>query len=422
MVSSSTLSRITLIATGNLATLALGGGIIALFAHNWDDFPKAVRVLLSFLPVLLGIGAFAYSEIKHGSSVVWMECVSLFLALMMGSTMGLITQVYNMGGSLEDFLFAWLVLILPVIYVGRSSSTAIFYLLLSLVWLYLTYLNSFNLFRFNSGVGDEVLWFWVFLAGIVPHFLMHVKTDQISYRGLVLGWTIGIVLIFSGSIGFSGHRLLNNIMLITLVYAAGKTFYGQGKTVWQRPFQSLSILATLVFSLIISSKGYLTFALERDGYLQEEVPEFMKEMWQGAGSPSHEWLYYFNLVLLFASALLSGILFRKQLEKSKDLNYMQWSFPLVMVVAILLALPDWEIIPRVWLNLFLLALAGWYLKYGIERKMGALVFYGILVFAATLLFRYFDMSIAFWLKGIIYVALGTGFLFFNNFYSKKLEE
>ncbi|HRE74667.1 MAG TPA: DUF2157 domain-containing protein [Flavobacteriales bacterium] len=419
MITNRTVRQLTLIVVGILATFSIGGGIIALLAHNWDDFPKVVRIILSFIPAILGIATFLYSESKYRDSLTWAECSSVFLALMIGSTIGLVAQVYNMGGSFEDFLFVWLVMILPIIYLGNSSATAIFYIGLSLTWLYLTYLNSFRFFfGFGSGAGNDVLWFWILFLGVVPHLRYHLQPGRISFRGVTLGWSVAIALCMAAFIGFSGHRLINSTLLITLVYYIGKEYFGNGNSAWQRPFQSISILSIFLMTLIYSGHGLLRFTLERDGYIQSYYGAFDRE-WQGEGIPATPYFYYFNLVLLFAMAFGAGYFFWREKERNSDYNKAILVFPGMILLAILLQLFEFETTTRILINLYLLFMAWWYLREGWRMRLGWLVFFAALVFSTTMIGRYFDMDIPFWIKGMMYLGLGAGLLWFNKIYSEE---
>src|SRR5688572_16480901 len=39
---------------GILGALLVGMGIVLIVAHNWDDFPKVIKLIIGFLPLLIG--------------------------------------------------------------------------------------------------------------------------------------------------------------------------------------------------------------------------------------------------------------------------------------------------------------------------------------------------------------------------------
>jgi uncharacterized membrane protein len=51
-----------------------------------------------------------------------------------GACIALVSQIYNLGGEWPDFLFWWFLLSLPLVWVMRSTSVAIFYLIAIAEW------------------------------------------------------------------------------------------------------------------------------------------------------------------------------------------------------------------------------------------------------------------------------------------------
>ncbi|MBX7093969.1 MAG: DUF2157 domain-containing protein [Flavobacteriales bacterium] len=409
------------IAIGNLGTIALSAGIISIFAHNWDDFPRGIRIILSFFPILIGMGSYAYMEMKKSESTVWRECSSLFLALMVGSSLALVSQVYNMGGGIDKFMFVWMLIVLPLIYISRSTSVAIFYTVGISVYVYAAYISNLRWFRFYS-VPDEVLWYWVFLIGLVPYFLMIQKQNVFSYRGTILGWALALSLTYTIYYSTSANHYITVILGALFMYSLGKEFYGQQDRFWKRPFQSVSIYSIAAFAIVFSVKGVLLATLRADGYLSEENPyrEFMP--WMGGGEPEKEMIYFMNYVVPIALAALSSYFFWKQKDKGDDLNLAIFSFPIVMLLAMLTALSDSDVFARVLINLYLLGLAVWYLQHGLHHKIARLIVFGVTVFSVHMIVRYFDTDIPFLLKGMIYISVGVAFFVFNSVYSKRIEE
>ncbi len=103
-----------------LGVLLIGGGVILVFAHNWDWFPKYLRVGLSFLPLLMGACLGGYTIIRD-KSAVWRECSAVFTGVGICILIALISQIYHMGGSLADFLRLVLILCIPAAYLFRSA-------------------------------------------------------------------------------------------------------------------------------------------------------------------------------------------------------------------------------------------------------------------------------------------------------------
>lgn len=120
---------------GALGALLIGAGLIAVIGYNWDDFTRPVRLLFAFLP-LLAAQIFSFRVLQKGDAcAAWVrETAALLQALATGACIALVSQIYNLGGQWPDFLFAWFLLSLPLVWLMRSTSVAIFYLIAIAEW------------------------------------------------------------------------------------------------------------------------------------------------------------------------------------------------------------------------------------------------------------------------------------------------
>ncbi|MGV3659197.1 MAG: DUF2157 domain-containing protein [Prosthecobacter sp.] len=119
---------------GALGALLIGTGLIAVIGYNWDDFPRSVRLLFAFLP-LLGSQVFSFRVLQQGETAAWVrETAGLLQTLATGACIAIVSQIYNLGGEWPDFLFWWMLLSLPLAWLLRSKAAAIFYLIAIAVW------------------------------------------------------------------------------------------------------------------------------------------------------------------------------------------------------------------------------------------------------------------------------------------------
>ena len=120
---------------GALGALLIGAGLITIIGYNWDDFTRPVRLLFAFLP-LLGSQVFSLLVLRKGdAAAAWVrETAAMLQTMATGACIALVSQIYNLGGAWPGFLFAWFLLSLPLVWVMRSTSVAIFYLLAIAEW------------------------------------------------------------------------------------------------------------------------------------------------------------------------------------------------------------------------------------------------------------------------------------------------
>ncbi len=151
------------IVMGSLGALLIGTGLIAVIGYNWDDFSRPVRLLFAFLP-LLATQIVSFRVLQRGdASAAWVrETAALLQALATGACIALVSQIYNLGGEWPDFLFWWMLLSLPLVWVLRSHAVAIFYLVGIAVW------------SLDQGYGkpwhDSPLIYPLLLLGLFPYW------------------------------------------------------------------------------------------------------------------------------------------------------------------------------------------------------------------------------------------------------------
>ncbi|HEY9009292.1 MAG TPA: DUF2157 domain-containing protein, partial [Ohtaekwangia sp.] len=114
---------------GILGALLVGLGIILIIAHNWDDFGKPVKLFFALLPLLAGQALCGYTLFKKQDSVAWRESAATFLFLAIAAAISIVSQVYNIDGTLAGFLFIWMLLAFPIIYVVQSSIASLLYII-----------------------------------------------------------------------------------------------------------------------------------------------------------------------------------------------------------------------------------------------------------------------------------------------------
>lgn len=177
--------RIVLTVFGILGALLVGGGIILLFAHNWDDLPRPVRAALSIGQLLaaqwLALGVLW----KRPQSAPWREGAACLVAAGVLSSIALVSQTYQIPGSMADYLLTCAVLVLPVIYLLESRAAAI------LFWLGIAY--------WTGWAREEARPSWVFwlLAAAALPFLIRMIWKRQEWRPI--GFFAAVALVFGGA-------------------------------------------------------------------------------------------------------------------------------------------------------------------------------------------------------------------------------
>lgn len=156
-------SKLAQIVVGGLGALMIGAGLLAIIAHNWDMLPRGVRLAGAFA-LMGGAQAFLASVLKRGESAsAWVrETAAMLVMLTSGGCLALVSQIYNLGGDWPDFLLAWVLLNVPVIWASLSHGVVLFHLTASAIW---------AVAQAVDGLGTGKAWLYLLLvAALLPYW------------------------------------------------------------------------------------------------------------------------------------------------------------------------------------------------------------------------------------------------------------
>lgn len=210
---------------GSLGALLIGTGLIAVIGFNWDDFSRPVRLLFAFLPLLL-TQLFSFRVLQRGAaSSAWVrETAALLQALATGACIALVSQIYNLGGEWPDFLFWWLLLSLPLVWVLRSTAVAIFYLIGIAIW-------SVNQADRGMPWFDSPLLYPLLLLGLLPYWpgwknqaALSVSVRWVMTISAIFGFCSVDAFVITRSSVYVGNDIQSFLSLWTLTAAAFALF------------------------------------------------------------------------------------------------------------------------------------------------------------------------------------------------------
>lgn len=106
----------------------IGFGLILIVGANWDSIPMPIKFVGDF--ILFGAclyGVYQSIEKKHS---YWAEMFLMLAFLMVGATIGLIGQSFNLEGGWRSFALAWALLSLPFALMSRLKSLNVAWVIL----------------------------------------------------------------------------------------------------------------------------------------------------------------------------------------------------------------------------------------------------------------------------------------------------
>ena len=357
---------------GALGAILIALGVIVLLAHNWDELPRWIKTFFSFLPLLAGQAACGYLLFKKGLTSWWGEAAAAFTALSIGAAIAMVHQVYNLpDSSFASFLSLWLILALPTLYLMRSRATAVLY-----------YIGIGTL----CVLGDREEWttYYTSLAAfalILPFYIWHIRHQENSAITYAFHW---LTVVFTGiALSILSANLRDNSTILWFVLLSA-IYIMIGKYLQTSIYYNAYKVAALLCIPIC--------------FFIEDFPFF-----------NNYTLYTTIAIVLFYFLLIAKYYYIDKKEKTLDFVLV---FPLLYIFSIYLV--------RLYLyDLVILAFGAYYIWKGFKSERSLLVNYGLAVISIEVAIRFFDSSLPFIFKGIIFILLGVGFFIANYFILKQ---
>lgn len=380
---------------GILGALLVGLGIILIIAHNWDTLGKVPKLGIAFLPLLAGQAICAFVLLRKAGNTAWREGAATFLFMAIAAGISIVSQVYNIEGTLYGFLFLWMVLALPVIYVMRSSIASLLYIM-GITW----YACDLSYFHYPNATA---WWYWGLLAFILPHYYTlyknHLHSNFFAFHSWLIALSVTIAL------GMFGEMLDELVVAIYINVFCIFILTGQLERIRERR------LITNGF-LIGGSLGLISLLL----FLSFDF--FWEEVFED-GTLYMDLLYAYPYWITFAIAMvLLVVLGMKQSFASLSAK----SYGFIIVLLLLLINFQMPLLSRILDNILLFAFGVFTIRDGARHNKLSVLNYGLLILSALIVCRFFDLDMSFVARGLLFVLVGAGFFVANIWMVKKRKQ
>jgi len=350
---------------GILGAMLIGLGIILIIAHNWDLLSRTVKISFAFIPLLIGQIVCGFALVKKQESTAWREGGTTFLFFAIGSSISLVSQIYNIPGDLGLFLLVWMVLALPLIYIMNSSIASLLYLLGIIYYAY----ESANSRFFSYPEADTYL-YWLLLLLALPHYYLLYKKKPKSNFMLFHHWIIPLSLILTlGTLTDKTDELMfvAYFSLFGLLYLIGDSTFFAGQKLKNNAYKTLGIIGTLSLLLASSFSEFWT-DMRKDSFHLSEVTTTI-EFW------------------------------------------------LVSIISLLADLPSH--VALVLINIYVLAIGVLTVKNGAKQNSLGVLNFGLIIITVLIICRFFDTDLTFVVRGLLFISVGVGFFVTNYWMLKK---
>lgn len=393
---------ITLI--GAIAALLIGGGIILLIAHNWDQYPKALKLFFSFLPLLFGQTLLFFSFHKNKSSA-WMEFSAIITTLSIAAVISLISQIYHISGNLERFMLVWILLITPMLFLIKSFGMILIYSGASLIWLFTAGDNS-----------SIILPFWTFIGFQLYYYKFGINKDNINLKAifqvfLIVGLTSGII---SGIGNISEYFAYLYLPILSSFFIAyGEWYELKSHTLFKNPSKIIGYISAIIICY--------SYSFEDIWKVRNYFPQYFYEDISKAS-----FINRINLIIPIILILITILIINKKfktLKLQKNIIFTSYVIlPLIATIIFVLLLKyNISIIAMITFNIFLFILGIITGTIGLEEESLLKINAGMIMITSVIITRFFDSDVSFAVKGTVFIILGTIFLGINYKLSKEFR-
>lgn len=383
-----------------LGSLLMGAGIILLFAHNWDGLGRPTRAVLSFCPLAIGSALSVVALVKRGG-VALRESAGLFHSLAVGASIALIGQTYHLPSDTPAFLLTWALLIMPLVFLLRSTGALLIYLGLVCGW---------------SGAAQETYGqaagFWLLIVPPVVRTTRLIRTERHA-PGTVLS-LCGILFALCISLGMVLERTVPGLWIVA--YSAllsgagllGMHLYRESDG-WGNPLKAFGLVGMAVLTYIFT------------------WPEMWDEVgwsYQRVGQGFQWWGAWFDVtvtLVLLAGWLVAALkAFRRDSLETIVLSV----FPILGVVCFVAEsiMSNADTLNALVFNGFMLFLGVLYIVLGCRNTKLRQLNGGMAVLSVLLVTRFFDSGFGFLARGIVFIVLGGCFLTANLVMARRKKQ
>ena len=386
-------ARLAVIIFGILGAMLIGAGIMLVLAHNWEDLSRPVRAALSFLPLVLAQGCAVWTLVRRPQSLAWREGAGALVFLMIGASISLVAQTYNISGDLSRFMLTWSLLGLPLVYLLGAVVPALLFLWGITEWA--------CLLRFEDGFAGG---YWLLVALLLPQLAVWLRAGRYQMRPTLLLWTGCVSMTVAA--GVTIERVLPGLWIIlyaglfSLMFLAGEFWFREAEGFWSRPLRHFGAAGVLILSFL------LTF----------EWPwrEIGWHHWYWDRVHDATWRAIPDAVLGCVIPLAAVVLLVTTLRRKTPLGLMFGLAPILAAVGYSLSSLSETVAPAAGLfDLYLLGIGLWLLVTGLKINQQGQMNVGLLAVSALTVARFFDSDLNFLLRGLIFIALGIAFLTAN---------
>ena len=381
---------------GILSATLIGAGVILIIACNWDDIPRHIRAGMAFIPLLFAAVFGGYTLLK-GKSTAWRESAAILTALTSAAAIAMISQTYQLGGTLKDFLFVWMLLFFLLIYIFNSTGTFLIYAFALTVWNF----NRWNVFGSHESVSD-IYFLALFMAIPLWWLIANFRKAPYGLKSSFLCWII------------TAFALLNSIpitqpcyefqaktywaLILAVLFMAGALRRSGGAGFWGNPLLPAGAIGITIYSAVAT---FSSFWNDHNSYYYR-------------GNTIYNEYCAWVIIAILAAAWLA-LLFRR---RRNAVELIPALFPALLIIPMALMPAAGAFV----FNLYLLSAGIFFMHRGFKKFELFKINAGMFMLSLLLFLRFVDSDLDILLRGCLFILLGVMFLVVNIIAAKKFRK
>ncbi len=384
--------RLAIVLFSVIGAVLVGGGIVLLLAHNWDQFSRAMRAMLAYLPMVLGQLAVAWTLSRKNAGVGVREATGAFLTLTVGACVAIVSQLYHISDDFGAFMLTWMLLIVPLMYVLDAVVPFLIYLAGITAWV-----------GGRHAMNEHSAGLWLLAALVVPFARQVLSQNRRGPRASLLLW--GVAIASCIVTGMTLEKVLPGLWIIvyagllSFFYFAGARWFDEEASVWENPLSVVGYVGTVLYSLLLSN----SWPWHEIGW------DYYRCGWN-----YHPWAGICDYALalgLTAGALLLAL---RAVRSGQSWRIQFAMMPVAAVLGYaLVAFTDEPLAGSALFSLYLLVLSIATLVRGFRESKQGVVNGGLLMLTLLVVNRFFDTDFGLVTRGVVFILLGIGFFVAN---------
>lgn len=348
-----------------LGVILLGAGMISFFAANWQGMSKLAKLVVMFSCLWLSYLGAALSS-RQNSYPAMFHSLILLGVIVFGANIMLIAQIYHIETHYPNGVFLWAAGGFMTALLMRSELVLVLALGLTLLW------SSIEIIEF-----DKIHWHFIGVWLAMSVFVIRNQFIVATHVALLslFGWAIFSYFSFSK---YASHGFIIQIYLLSGValYMLAKLFKTyQCFLYFSEHLSRYALIFALIFMYILSFPG------------MELYPKLSHTMLD------HLTWFGINIglmVLTIVFLVLRIVRNRNPLALYQKLGFLWLAALFITLIWNVYAYQDEHGVTVIIVNLLLLSLVVWLTYAGQYERKHFYINAAFIIFAITLLSRYFD--------------------------------